>query len=240
MIDSIKKFGCWVIRVAIWLWEAKIVWITLLLSIIVVLFFWYMLIGTWEVGFRYTGLTLELFGIFTVAYGLKETLNLFEQTFTESFKEFIKFRDNSPVVVSMKGQSELPALTSSGLGTPLAPNSSTEERVTFLEELLNQVRLQAHENRTNVENGFKKLTDALNTERSEREASVEKVQQALKKFAVDGLAIELMGVVWLFFGAISATLSKELACLVQHSSFGELLFSLKTCLGGSFPALLIC
>ena len=43
-----------------------------------------------------------------------------------------------------------------------------------------------------------------------REVGDEKAHQELKEFAVEGLAIELMGVFWLFFGAIFATLSKEL------------------------------
>jgi hypothetical protein len=219
IIDWIKIFGFRIIEVVRWFCKKKKVWITLLPFIGAYLLFWHTSVGTLGDRFRFTGLTLELFGIGAVAYGIKETLNSFGRT----LKEFLKLRDNSPVVVSMNGRSILSALTVSGFGTPLAPNSSVKDRVTFLEELLKQVQLQAHENRKHFENEFKKSTDTLNTERSEREASVEKVRQMLEKFAVDGLAIELMGVVWLLFGAISATLSIELACFFD-----------------SFPALLIC
>ena len=203
IIDSIKKFGRWIIRVVKWLWKRKIVFIALILLVGAIFSSWYMPMPdkTSADRFRYTGLALELLGIGTVACGLYETLKSSKSTLRdiilEPFKEFPKLRDNSPVVVPMNGQSEIPALTSLGLGTPLAPNSSVEERVTFLEELLKQVRLQAHENRTNVENEFKKSTNALNAERSEREVSVEKVRQMFDKFAIDGIAIEAIGVVCL-------------------------------------------
>ena len=94
-----------------------------------------------------------------------------------------------------------------------ATNSTIENRVAFLEEQIEQVHSQALENRICCENKYKTLLDALNTERSEREGGDKKAQQALKEFAVGDVFIELMGVIWLITGAISATASTELAKL---------------------------
>jgi hypothetical protein len=55
---------------------------------------------------------------------------------------------------------------------------------------------------------------ALNNEFSE----LKKVQQTLENFALEGLAVESMGVFFLVFGAIFATASTELAWLITWLS----------------------
>jgi hypothetical protein len=92
-----------------------------------------------------------------------------------------------------------------------SPNSSIKNRVTFLEEQIKQVNLQAHKDRIHFENELKKLSDALNEERNERESGDNQVKQDIKESAVEDVYTELMGIIWLFIGAISATASTELA-----------------------------
>lgn len=72
---------------------------------------------------------------------------------------------------------------------------------------------QAFDNKAHFERELKKLSDALITERNERENGDNQVKQDLKEFAVGDIYIELIGVAWLIIGAFSATASTELAKL---------------------------
>ena len=216
MINWVKKFGRWIIRIFKWLWEAKKVWLTLL-SIVGVLLFWYMYIGNWEDRFRFTGLTLEILGIGTVVHGLNETLKLFERTHPISiisawFKRFPKFEDkNNDITISLNGNFINTSLDSAlSLTSYSAPNISLDRRVALLEESLNQTKSQIFVIQQMLKRENQNMSEALTNESHEREIGDEKAQQKLKEFAIDGLAIEMMGVVWLVFGAIFATLSKEL------------------------------
>jgi hypothetical protein len=203
----------WIISVFRWLWARKIFCVAVLLLVVAIFSSWKMALPdkTFADRLRYTGLALELFGIFTVAYGLYETLKTFGRSLrsiiSEPIKGFPKFGEPRTIVGSMNAIEESPdSCYATGTVSP-SPNRLIENRVADLEEQLKQVL----KDRTHFENEFKKLTDALNAERSEREASVERVRKMLEKFAVEGLAIEVLGVVCLVFGAIFATASSELA-----------------------------
>lgn len=216
MIDWIKKFGRFIIGTVRWLWEAKIVWITLLPFVGAFLFIWQTSAGTWEFRFRLTGLILELLGIGAVVYGLNETLKLhlgknLLHIILEWFKRFPKFGDNPHIVISSINASLL-GLSGSLHATNIpAPNSSIEKRVAYLEEHIKGVLSQVQENKIRSENELKKLSDALNAERNERESGDNQVKQDIKESALEDAYIELMGIFWLFTGAISATASTELA-----------------------------
>ena len=223
MIDSIKKLGRWIIQVAIWLWERKIVVIALILLIGAISFILYMPMPnnmpmpdkTSVDRFRYTGLALELFGIFTVAYGLYETLKSSKRTLlsiiSESFKVLPKHEiKNYSIIGSIPIKLGLSSLMSYQPG----PDTPPDKQVTQLWKCLSRANEQIDDIQKiqqQLKRDNQNMSDALNTERSEREASVEKVRQMLKKFAVDGLAIEAIGVVCLVLGAVFATLSTELA-----------------------------
>jgi hypothetical protein len=164
-----------------------------------------------------TGLILELLGIFSVVLGLNKTLKLhlgknLQQIVLEWFKRFPKFLENQHGIElssHMTAQDNCSAFITFGPNQ----NSAIEDRVTRLEEQFNQVSFQAHKDRILFENEFKKLSDALNAERNERESGDNQVKQDIKESAVEDVHIELMGVIWLFTGAISATASTELAKL---------------------------
>jgi len=214
MIDWIRNIGFWIIRVFRWLCEAKKVWITLF-SIVGVFFFWYISAGKWEVCFRLTGLTLELLGIGTIVCGLNDTLKLFERThlldiIPKWIKRFPKFEDKNTITAAVNVTCPMPSISAFVTSTP-PPNTLIEERIARLEESLNSVHSQIFENQEKIKN----LSLALSNERHDRETGDGKSYQKLKEFAVEGLYLEAMGVIWLIFGALFATASTELACLIS-------------------------
>ena len=205
MIDRIKKFGRCIIEVVGWLWQAKIIWITLLPFVGAYLFIWQTSAGTWDFRFRLAGLVLELLGILTVVIGLIGTRKLFELThplgiIREWFKRFPKCEDNN---ISITGGFFTSTLLSLMNPSPPPPDAPLPDRVTLLEKNLSQTnewifKIQEY------------LTVDLTNESCKRKVGDEKAHQELKKFAVEGIATEMMGLVWLIFGAFSATLSTEL------------------------------
>jgi len=227
VFEFIRKLGNWLFRIFIWLLlEPKKFWITLLPFLVGFIFLLALPAGifnglyfydTLETRFRLTGLILELLGICAVVYGLNDTLKLFLgkhllHIIPEWFKRLPKFRNNHRLGVNPVNGAL--GLRGALLTTKIpAPTSTIENRVSFLEEQIKQVRSQAFKDRIYFENKYKTLVDALNTERSEREDGDKQAQQDLKEFAVGDAFIELMGVIWLFFGAIFATASTELAKL---------------------------
>ena len=233
-IEFLRKLGNWLPLFFRWfIVEPKKIWFTLFPIFIGVIFCWLIPAGifngpilndTFETRFRLTGLSLELLGIVTVVYGLNAALKLFDverlwEIIPKWFKRCPNFRGDSRIIVGSINVT-LEAATGSAFGTStLTPNSSIENRVTFLEEQLKQVHLQLYKNRIDFENKFQKSSDALNTERCEREAGDKQAQQALKEFAVGDVYIELMGIIWLIFGAIFATASTELASIFCSSPF---------------------
>ena len=229
VIGFIKKLVNWIFRIFKWATvEFKLLWITLLLPIFVGVIIFRVIpddiligsnsCGTLENRFRLTGLILELLGIGLVVYGLNKTLKLFLgkhllHIIPKLIKRFPKFGNNLPTAKCTINWIEEGETCSMDLTSSPAPNSSIENRVAFLEEQIKKVNLQAHKDRIHYENEIKRLSDALNVERSEREGGDKQSQQALKEFAVEDVYKELMGVIWLFFGAIFATASTELASI---------------------------
>lgn len=210
IIDWIKKACHGLIRVASWpLWKAKVVWITVL-TILGVLFFCYMsartCIGTWEVRIRYSGLALELLGIGTAAYGLKETAKSFGRNLSSIISELIKgslkFDDTNNtnnINITRFGFDCHPLIT---VNSPPTQGAPIEDQVEEQWKILNQMNEQVHKIEHQLTKEIQDRLVALNNERGAREAGVENVRQALEKLAVEGLAIEVryrLPRIWSFF-----------------------------------------
>ncbi len=215
------KILSWVFRIILWIIvEFKGLWITLLPISLGVVFCWLIPVGifngpilcdTIDTRFRLTGLILEVLGIFTVVYGVIATLKLFNadslwKIFLKKFKQFPKLvknhQEHLSSSLSFKG-----ALSTFVIKDSSAPDLSIENRLTFLEEQMKQIQ----GSKIYLEKKLLVAISDLGTERSEREAGDKQAQHALKKFAIGDIYIELMGIIWLIFGAIFATASTELA-----------------------------
>lgn len=226
IIEFLSKLKNWLIRTFKWLIiEPKLFWIMLLPFI-----FGYTLIKLIPIGilntpfncdtldfrFRLIGLLLELFGICTVVYGLNEAFKFFEHTalldiIVKWFKRFPKFFENHILVGSANIQENFSDSCNGIITTSANPNTSFENRISILEQQYNKLFIQVQNNRTHFTSELKKFSSDLNTEINQRIIGDKHNQQTLKEFAVRDVYIELVGIIWLLFGAISATASTELA-----------------------------
>lgn len=226
-IKIMMKIGNWLLRIIQWFAiEPRKIWSTLPPFIVGYIFCFLIPAGffngsilcdTLDTRFRLTGLFFEVLGIGTVVYGILATLKLFDENHWEkilgSFRRFPKFTEESRMIIGSINATLDRGTASFSMSTTLAPNLPIEDRVTFLEDQLKQMHLQIRENRSQVENELKKLSDTINVERTERKAGDIQAQHVLKKFAIEDIYTELIGIVWLISGAILATASTELAKL---------------------------
>jgi hypothetical protein len=224
------RIGNWLLRFFRWFFiEPKYVWFALLPFFVAFLFWLLFPIGLFngsilkvslETRFRLSGLFLELSGIVAVVCGITKNLKSFDDKtllqfylilFTQWAKRYPKFIEE-PHVSECSISVALGNATLSGHAfSSIAPSSSIENRITFMEEQVKQLYLQIHQDKTYFENNYKKLSDALNAERSEREAGDNHFHHELKELATGDVHIELMGIIWLIFGTSFATASTELA-----------------------------
>lgn len=226
IIEFLKKLGNWLFRIFRWLInEFKLIWITLLPILVGVIFCLFIptsifngpiLCDTLESRFRLTGLILEVLGIGTVVYGLIKNLKLFERThllgiIIEKFKRFPKFKKHHHTLSASLISSI--ANVSGNLSVRVSPasNAPIEDRVAYLEEQIKQVQSQAFDNKALFEKKLKKLSDDFADDSLKRDIDDEKAKQDFKEYVVGDAYIELMGIIWLIIGAISATASTELA-----------------------------
>ncbi len=219
IIEILRNLRNWLLSILRWLFvEPWKFWFTLLPFFIGGIFCWLIPAGifcgsnfndTLETRLRLTGLFLELLGIVSVVYGLNETLKLFEDVnlphiFSKWIKRFPKFEDNNISITGGSFDSTLSALINI---SPPSPDTPLPDRVALLEKNLSQTnewifKIQKH------------LTENLTNESFKREVGDKQAQQALQKFAIGDVYMELIGIIWLIPGAILATASTELAQLI--------------------------
>lgn len=215
MIAWINQLRKWIMRIFAWLGDAKSVWVAVL-TIPSVLFICWAVIPGWEPRIRIAGMFLELLGLGTVAYGLRETRKLFNhpsllKTASQWLRNFPKFKLETRIVVGA-GHIKGGGATLSAVGS-VSPSASASlaERVILLERGLNQANVMIHETRKMIEVESRKHDSALDTERRGRELGDEKSQRLLQEAMVGGLYLETTGVVWMLFGITLATVSNEIA-----------------------------
>ncbi len=163
---------------------------------------------------RYTGLTLEVLGIVTVAIGLKGKRELFKKpSFIEHIKNWWNQRPTwKPVVRSATGVSAAGATGSVRGSAWHGPIDDTvESRLEAAEKNLLSLRseLQIFEQDTNVKHTT--LVKKIEDERQLRESSVLEIRTRLEDLATRDISFEAMGIYWLFWGLVFSSLPNELS-----------------------------
>ena len=216
MITWFKLLSNWIARIFAWLGEAKKGW-GALVAIFGVFIFWFVVLPGWESRIRFTGMSLELLGLSTVALGIRENGKLFNRPGPDEivrnwFGRFPKFRRDVRIVpgtahLNLEGKAPVIGVGSASLSA----TASLEERVAFLEKGLDQANDRIHEIQRKVTEEAQKLGSALDAARHEREFGDEKNSNLIQEAIAGGLYLEATGVLWLFFGILFATASSEIA-----------------------------
>jgi hypothetical protein len=188
-------------------------------------------VGAWflcapqEVIVRYSGLGLELAGVFIVAYGLIERQKFFglssfkERTarvlrqWSEYLKRLLSRPKGQPVTLKVNtGDSVMVGLTgklSVWRGVP--PDAPIERRVEVLEANLLILKTAQSDSTQHLQKKVNAIKDEIASERQVRESAHTVLKNQLKKLAIGGVHLEWIGVLCLLLGVVLATASTEIA-----------------------------
>ncbi len=186
-------------------------WLIILLILSPIFLF---IIGVTEPRIRYLGLFLQIVGLVIVAQGLLNIWSKFDRpglwaTIKEGWARgpwHVRTR-----YVELAGTSNSMSSGAGYITTGVRPDASPEERLAALEENVNQL----HKDFANLAGRFDtegaKLHEVIKQEQDQRESTDEDIKSTLEDLAVGGLHLEAVGLVYLIFGLILATIPGEIA-----------------------------
>jgi len=196
-----------------WLWESRFFWLTVLGAVgvpVAVLVWW-----PYEHIIRYAGLGLQVAGILTVWWGIRETRKLFEHpTFWMQAGEWFRRRPRYGGRVVAGEGSAAAAAGAFGRTTVWSHASSgatLEQRLEVLEKNLQSVRDDLSGFQTKTEEDIRRHDQAIREEQQARDSADQEIRKKLKSTETGGLHISAMGAIWLLVGVIMGTIPAELA-----------------------------
>jgi hypothetical protein len=169
-----------------------------------------------EAVIRIAGMVLQLLGIGTVAWGIHITRKEFghSSVFTvwrKRLNRFPAFGDNG---ATGSANITLPLMTVSGRGyssVSAGTNLTIDARIQALEENLKLVNDRVSHTQNEMDQGFRKQTDALKQEQQIRSDEDQHIRAKMELTNTGGLHISAMGALWLAIGVIMSSIPSELA-----------------------------
>lgn len=175
----------------------------------------------------YVGVALEIFGIISVAIGVGDVRRSFGRPplAAELRSWFAQLRGAfvapQPITghalatvsaVAMLGR--LRAQVRAGQGSPI------ERRVELLEQAVDQLWNEIDHQAKEANQAVVRVESEIHRERDERVLQFQELSRKTEDFAVGGVRLELVGIVWLSIGCVAAGVNKEVtAILAQLRSF---------------------
>jgi len=211
----------WIKAVGYWLARAWRVW-AVLMVVLAIMLIASLLPGALEDRVRLSGMTLELLGILTVAFGLKEKRILFQRPgLVDHFRSWWGSRPRigaKPVTHTITGAGGIGISGAVGrasvwLGTP--PDASLEARVATLEANTLRLREEQSEIAKELNEETRNRNEAVKALHAAHEDTAKKLRAQLETFGAGNLNIEAAGLFWLVLGVILATASHEIASAVK-------------------------
>jgi len=218
MPDHMRKTISWLRRLSAWLlWEIRFFWVTILvLGVAVVVVVWW----PRENIIRYAGLGLQLMGILTVWWGIRETRKLFDHpTFwMQARRWFGRFPKYGGRVIGLVGSAvaTVNASARASVWKGAGASATLEKRVGVLEENLTRVRDDLAGFRKITEDDIRKQDKAIKHEEQARHTAVHEISEKLKVTETGGLHISAMGALWLLAGVTMGTIPTEIASILDQ------------------------
>ncbi|MGH8602976.1 MAG: hypothetical protein ACREXR_09455 [Gammaproteobacteria bacterium] len=222
-----KKTLVWLESIWIWIKQANYLWLSLSVAILAIA---YINLNPDEQSIRITGLVLQILGILTVAWGIKETRELFGQPslIAKGLQWFKNFPPYGGRIITGSANVTLGAISGSARGYAWAPidqNSSIDDRLAAIEKNLNHINDRISQAENNLDNQVRSITEIINHEKSIREQADNETHQRLEAVSTGGLHISATGALWLLLGVTMSTVPNEIlalvACAVNSRSYCE-------------------
>ena len=181
-----------------------------------------------EFTLRTTGGLLQIFGIFSVALGIRKLRRSFglRPVSVEILSEFwawtVQFgrriarmfgRGRDVTVTASANLRTAGALSTARAKIGRGPNLSVEQRLEFLERSFDNMQDFTYKLQDDVQNEIDLRKAAIAAERADREKHIAEVRSQVNELAVGGIQLQIVGILWLLFGVALATWSQEIAPL---------------------------
>lgn len=212
-----KKTLLWMKAIWMWIKKANHLWRAISVAALAIL---YTYINNNEPSIRITGLVLQVLGIATVAWGIKETRALFGQPslMQVGVKWLKSFPTYSGRIVSGAANISLGDASLSGRGyisIPIDPTSSVEDRLAALEKNLNYINDRISRTENDLEQSAKLITETIRSEKAIQAQEHQATHQKIEAVSTGGLHISATGALWLLIGVIMSTVPNEIIRLTS-------------------------
>lgn len=209
---ALRRLFRWFGRFTEWFFVERLkFWITVVVLLVVTLTAFFLSYSSLKSRFVIAGMLLQLCGIGTVAWGLRDTRKLFERPNLRAlmfawFKRFPRWREN---LVLIPGTADVrTSARIAGVGRViLPPDTPLDKRVAALEAEVAQISESLYQMQRKHEETTRALSSADQVENRERKAEDEEIRKLLTEAAAGGLHLEMMGICWLFFGVLFSSVS---------------------------------
>ena len=209
----IKRLWQWIVRLQLWLAEAKVIFLCFLV-ILAAIFLGFV---TWssETSIRSAGYGLQIIGMIFAIRGLLSIRTHFDQPLLRTIfiywlKRFPKWKQNVVIGVGAAEMKSMVGKARAEVWTPDNPEHPVEQRVEALVENLERVRKEQREHTECID----KLQDSHEKHKKEVAEQSKKIEEDirsdLESLHTNDIVVSLVGLVWLTVGISLSTMAPEL------------------------------
>lgn len=217
-LTRVRHLYNWLRAILYWLFDASLFWFAV--GVVITSLFFVVRKGVSEPEIRLTGLALQVLGIATVAWGIRETRALFGRPdiLTLARNWFRRAPVYGKRVVSGSFNITLPGLEAHARGyasSTATLDATIEKRVGVLEENIKHLNRRIDETQAEIDQNSQAQSAALEQEKQERSQQDQELSVKLEATETGGLHISAMGALWLFVGVTLSTASVEIAAWLK-------------------------
>lgn len=221
-MEIIKRVWSWINAFVFWLLDARrLLPIPILAVVLLVLVVGFLLPVTVDDSVRYSGLVLQLLGIYTIVHGLLGRQRLFNHPgFGVKFRAWLRqfpwgSKKPQPIEISPTGGISLSSAGKLSIWHGVPDEASIEDRLAALEANLETLKTELAETSNEHQGDIRRLVEAAASERQMRDSAVRDIRSQMEELGAGGLRLEWKGVWWLILGTIFVSIPSEIAWVVQ-------------------------
>jgi hypothetical protein len=173
---------------------------------------------------RNAGMVLQLLGVSMVAAGLSKVRREFGRpslldrvgTWCKGFAPLFRWPRTVSVSVPVLTAGSTALTGKARVRGHAGPNAPIQHRLSTLEANVDLLQQEINDEVRELREALVILKEHADRENSERRSAHEELRGKVEEFAVGGLSLETLGVVWLWLGVIGTSIPDELASLLHR------------------------
>ena len=165
----------------------------------------------------YTGTMLQIFGLTTVAIGLRQMRRMFDRpSFRAATLNWFRrlaatFTGPKPISLQASFGAFATMTGEARVIRGVGPGATLDERVSTLEKNLTLLRDELDTKLQGLRRELGTVKESIEHESQERRAADEKTGREIEEVAIGGLHLEWVGLFWLYLGVIAGSIPDVIA-----------------------------